>query len=69
LKSNNHYFVLQKKKNMSSPSSSKMLPPYAKSVTQLMTQIASPPIRLCYAQIACNMYVDDELVESNDLDD
>lgn len=46
-----------------------MLPPYAKSVTQLMTQIASPPIRLCYAQIACDMYVDDELVESNDLDD
>ena len=43
---------------MSSPLSSKMLPPYVESATLLMTKIASPLVRLCYAQIAHNSYVD-----------
>ena len=46
-----------------------MLPPYAESAAQLMAQITSLPLRHDYARIVHNPYVDDEAIESDDLDD
>ena len=46
-----------------------MLPPYAESDDQLMTQITSLLIRHSSTRIVHNPYVDDEAIESVDLDD
>jgi len=67
MKYNIHSLVLQKEKErMSSPPSSKMLPPYAKIATHLMVQFTSPHIHHHYAQISHNLYVDDEVVARGD---
>lgn len=54
---------------MNSFSSSKMLLPCIKSVIQLMALIAFPPIHCCFVRIAHDLYIDDEVVESDGLDE
>lgn len=49
---------------MSSPSISKMMPPQAESVAQLMAQTMS-----CMFAIVLHKLLDDEVVESDDLDE